>query len=132
MKRGDKVKVNCDIRKPGHALWGNDEYSGCITLNPGDILYHSSDTKLKGFAEGWTCFFLNKYVPGHVYAMKITKKIKVHSYNCGEEARIDLDERFHELTYIGKVTLNYDYEKKGRIGNPYIEVKDNTLKEWRK
>jgi len=132
MKRGDRVNIDEYGMISSHRSWGKDQFSGIITLKPGDIIYHSSDKQLKKFVGGWTCFYVNDYIKtGYVYAIKITKEMKVRSWNAKEEVRIDLDNS-HKITYIGKCTVKYDYEKKGCIGNPYVAIKDNTLKEWRK
>jgi len=128
MKKGTIVKVSEEARK-GHGEYFIDQFSGNITLKKGDILYHSSDKLIKEFASGFTCFNINNYCCGYVYAIKITKDTVMRSWNAGEEVRIDLEET-DTLTYIGKCIAKYDYEKKGRIGNPHVTIRDLTLKTW--
>lgn len=134
MKRGTEVKISEYVKGTGNG-WGNDEYSGEITLKPGDVLYHSSKKEIKTFSAGFTCFYLNDYIrSGFVYGIKIEKEMKVKTWNCKEEVRIDLDSE--KIVYLGKCTVKYDYTKTvctidnhGRKNyGPKVTIIDNTIK----
>ena len=114
MKRGDRVPIRDDARKPSRRAYSymdTDTYARDIIIPAGTILFHVSEgeeEKLTAFAPIYTCFSIGTTVlVGHVYVMSVREDIPAIEVSP-DEVRIDLgDVREHvEIRYAGVTKYN--------------------------
>ena len=125
MKKGGYIKTKENGKYTGQDMrWTERMTKEEITVE--DIkAYHYSDRKLSEFCSKETCFFDSQIdIEGFVYSATIPAGTEIRRYD--NEIRVEISPNF-KIRYIGKITFHRDYTEKGRCGNPYITIIDNTI-----
>ncbi|MBV1816835.1 hypothetical protein [Clostridium cochlearium] len=111
MKKGDRVYINSNFKKPQKRLngWGERNLFGKVKLKKGTKLYHVSVFhKIKAFEPCVTCFSPEPCLDGYVYLVELKKDLIFDKID-EDEYRIDLRTLTNddiEIHYIGIIDID--------------------------